>query len=222
MLGDNPAVFLRCGSLQSLGQSKQDYRSSDAGGEVLGAGSESSLSCSGHESQLGLAGCSQGSHSHCPSGMGAGSLMQSSPRKMPSPECDTCGMEMPSCALSQTQLGQGTGRGAGGGRGVAALPGLPDFLQPGRFEALQTPWGFTVTQLVLTLCLWKCSLMPPADFNALSGFILNPWSAALIHPLSAQLHCSWTSLHCGDCPCPAKPIPPCSYVTTFCSADNSP
>lgn len=35
--GDNPAVFLGYGSLQSLRQSKQDYHSSNSGGEVFGA-----------------------------------------------------------------------------------------------------------------------------------------------------------------------------------------
>lgn len=45
MLGDNPAVFLGYGSLQPLRQSKQDYHSSDSGGEVFGA---ACLGLSGH------------------------------------------------------------------------------------------------------------------------------------------------------------------------------
>lgn len=37
MLEDNPAVFLGYASLQSLRLSKQDYHSSDSGGEGAGA-----------------------------------------------------------------------------------------------------------------------------------------------------------------------------------------
>lgn len=151
MLGDNPAVSLGCGSLQSLGQSKQDYHSSDAGGEALGAGSESSLSCSGQGEPGGLGWLLPRLSLTLPLGMGAGSHMQSSPRKMPSQNVTSVGWRCPAVHCPKTQLGQGSGRGAGGGQGVAALPGLPDFLQPGGFEALQTPWGFTVTQPVLTL-----------------------------------------------------------------------
>lgn len=125
MLGDNPAVSLGYGSLQSLRQSKQDYHSSHSGGEVLGAACLGLCGCfqgrcwlcraacpaEGTGRPQGLGWLSRGSHSGCPSRMRADPICKapapySSPRKIPSPESRMrVGWRQPSWALSQSLAG---------------------------------------------------------------------------------------------------------------------
>lgn len=173
MLGDNPAVFLGYGWLQSLRLSKQDCHSSSSGGEVTGAVSPwprgrllpllSSLPRRGQRPGRRHPRASLASSRRppslrsapCPSGVRTGSQKQSPcslqlswKEASPSPPAAS-GMETAPAArqlvASPRNLGWAKAL-AEAGRGAAAPAGLPGPLWRGRLEALQTPLGFSVNQ----------------------------------------------------------------------------